>query len=147
MRKPKQLPKTQRDWLKAKLIELAKDPGLIAYWTAYSRQREAYEKLRDGEKLCFEGECVSLQREIQEPVEPVQREPEPPPPKAPKKPRQRAPEKRKGRGPGKKPAKVTTSVQLDPDMVEALQVVAEREERTVSAVIRLAIRDYLERVK
>ncbi len=143
MRKPKQLPKTQRDWLKAKLIELAKDPGLIAYWTAYSRQKEAYEKLRDGEKLCFEGECVSLQREIQEPVEPVPMEPEP----EPEKPRQKDPEKRKGRGPGKKPVKKTTSVQLDPDMVEALKAVAAREERTVGAVIRLAIRDYLERMK
>lgn len=84
---------------------------------------------------------------VTESPKPVQRESETQPPKAPEKPRQRAPEKRKGRGPGKKPAKVTTSVQLDPDMVKALQVVAEREERTVSAVIRLAIRDYLERVE
>jgi hypothetical protein len=84
---------------------------------------------------------------VTEPPKPVQRDSEPPPPKPPEKSRQNESEKRKGRGPGKKPAKVTTSVQLDPDMVEALQVVAEREERTVSAVIRLAIRDYLERVK
>lgn len=55
-------------------------------------------------------------------------------------------EKRRGRGPGKKPAKQVTTVQLDPDMLEGLQQVAEREERTVSAVIRLAIRDYLEKV-
>lgn len=53
--------------------------------------------------------------------------------------------KRKGRGPGKKPPKQITTVQLDPDQLEALQRVAEREERTVSAVIRLAIREYLEK--
>lgn len=53
--------------------------------------------------------------------------------------------KRKGRGPGKRPKKVVTTVQLDPDILEGLQRVAEREERTVSAVIRLAVREYLER--
>ncbi|MEW6647418.1 MAG: ribbon-helix-helix domain-containing protein [Pseudomonadota bacterium] len=53
--------------------------------------------------------------------------------------------KRKGRGLGKKPKKVVTTVQLDPDILEGLQRVAEREERTVSAVIRLAVREYLER--
>lgn len=53
--------------------------------------------------------------------------------------------KRKGRGPGKKPKKVVTTVQFDPDVLEGLQRVAEREERTVSAVIRLAVREYLER--
>lgn len=54
-------------------------------------------------------------------------------------------EVRKGRGPGKKPKKVVTTVQFDPDVLEGLQRVAEREERTVSAVIRLAVREYLER--
>jgi len=49
------------------------------------------------------------------------------------------------RGPGKKPPKVTTSVQMDPEQVERLQVLAEREERTVSQLIRLAVRDYLDR--
>lgn len=58
-----------------------------------------------------------------------------------------ADEKPKGRGKGKKPAKQVTSVALDDDLIEALNVRAEREERTVSALIRLAIKHYLECVK
>ena len=53
--------------------------------------------------------------------------------------------KRRGRGPGKKPRKVTTSVQVEPEMLDRLQVLAEQEERTVSALIRLALRDYLDK--
>lgn len=53
----------------------------------------------------------------------------------------------KGRGKGKKPAKQVTSVALDDDLIQALNQRAEREERTVSALIRLAIKHYLECVK
>lgn len=51
------------------------------------------------------------------------------------------------RGKGKKPAKKVTSIALDDDLIQALNERAEREERTVSALIRLAIKHYLECVK
>lgn len=57
------------------------------------------------------------------------------------------PEKKKGRGKGKNPSKSVTSVALDEELIAALNERAEREERTVSALIRLAIKHYLECVK
>ncbi|MCK9606697.1 MAG: ribbon-helix-helix domain-containing protein [Methylomonas sp.] len=60
---------------------------------------------------------------------------------------EKQPTKPKGRGKGKKPAKQVTSVALDDDLIQALTERAEREERTVSALIRLAIKYYLECVK
>ncbi len=54
------------------------------------------------------------------------------------------PKVRKGRGPGKNPVKSVTTVQLGPDLIEGLQAIAIEEERTVSALIRLAIRRYLQ---
>lgn len=53
----------------------------------------------------------------------------------------------KGRGKAAKPAKKVTSIALDDDLIQALNERAEREERTVSALIRLAIKHYLECVK
>lgn len=55
--------------------------------------------------------------------------------------------KRKGRGAGKKQPKQVTSFALEPDLMAALNERAEREERTVSALIRLAIKRYLEDLK
>lgn len=57
------------------------------------------------------------------------------------------PPKRKGRGAGKKQSKQVTSFALEPDLMAALLERSEREERTVSALIRLAIKHYLECVK
>ncbi len=54
---------------------------------------------------------------------------------------------RKGRGVGKKQSKQVTSFALEPELLAALTERAEREERTVSALIRLAIKYYLENVK
>ena len=48
-----------------------------------------------------------------------------------------------GRGPGLKPRKKVTSVQIEADQMEMLKVLAQQEERTVSALIRLAVRAYL----
>ena len=53
----------------------------------------------------------------------------------------------KGRGKASKLAKKVTSIALDDDLIQALNERAEREERTVSALIRLAIKHYLECVK
>lgn len=55
--------------------------------------------------------------------------------------------KSKGRGKGKNPAKKVTSIALDDDLIQALTERGVREERTVSALIRLAIKHYLECVK
>lgn len=48
------------------------------------------------------------------------------------------------RGKGHKPVKKITSVSLDQELLMALHDLAERDERTVSELIRIAIRRYLE---
>ena len=50
---------------------------------------------------------------------------------------------KQGRGPGLKPRKKVTSVQIEADQMEMLKALAQQEERTVSALIRLAVRAYL----
>ena len=50
---------------------------------------------------------------------------------------------KQGRGPGLKPRKKVTSVQIEADQMEMLRALAQQEERTVSALIRLAVRTYL----
>ena len=50
---------------------------------------------------------------------------------------------KQGRGPGLKPRKKVTSVQIEADQMEMLRALAQQEERTVSALIRLAVRAYL----
>jgi hypothetical protein len=54
-------------------------------------------------------------------------------------------EKRKGRGKAKNPSKKVTSVPFDPDVLQALNELAEIEERSVSSLIRLAVNDYLKK--
>lgn len=51
--------------------------------------------------------------------------------------------KRKGRGKGKNPVKTVTSVALDPELLEQLKERAEMEERSIGALIRIAVKQYL----
>lgn len=59
---------------------------------------------------------------------------------------QAEPEKqaRKTRGKGNKPAKKVTSIAIDPDIYAKLEQKAEAEQRSIGALIRLAISRYLE---
>ncbi|OQW75601.1 MAG: hypothetical protein BVN35_08095 [Proteobacteria bacterium ST_bin11] len=54
---------------------------------------------------------------------------------------------KKGRGKAKAPAKTVTSVALDDELIALLSERAVRDDRTVSSVIRLAIRHYFDCVK
>jgi predicted transcriptional regulator len=38
---------------------------------------------------------------------------------------------------------ITTTIRLDPDELERLREIAEREDRSVASIIRLALRSYL----
>lgn len=52
-------------------------------------------------------------------------------------------EKRKGRGKGKKPVKQITSVAFEPELLDQLKCRAEQEERSIGALIRIAVKQYL----
>ncbi|CCE25443.1 ribbon-helix-helix domain-containing protein [Methylotuvimicrobium alcaliphilum] len=60
--------------------------------------------------------------------------------------KQAEPEKqsRRTRGKGNKPAKKVTSIAIDPDVYAKLELKAEAEQRSIGAIIRLAIGQYLE---
>ncbi len=53
------------------------------------------------------------------------------------------PVQKRTRGPGKNPSKVATSIQIDRSDLDALRLIAERDDRTLSSVIRLAVKKYI----